>query len=538
VRESEGRAGVFLNSLDHSLVPDPAEFARSLFCVSLVLSEEGCYFPVCSILLGLPDLYVHPMQNPPKPVNRRRFLKQSALATLGIAIGVSARSETLDAKEYQVSFAFAEPWTDPSSDMAVSWVSNRAELTEMEFREVGTAEWLSLHSRRSRPFPALEPYHIHTCRLEGLKPATTYEFRWPGALLTETFRTTPSSDVRLACFSDYQNYDFGVGSRLDVMGRQVRSFEADMLVLNGDYINDDGRVERLYSRHWFDFLGGLSRFYRSPNGALLPLVAILGNHEGRHPQGHTNAHNSGANGSPGQIVDIFSWGYDPEQPQRYVNSASTFSIGSELFFVGIETNHTESLAGQIDWFREQLDRNAPNHRHVMVAGHAPGFICSHRNWDLPGQAKDLRNLFWPAMSKHADKVRCYLAGHEHVFAVTGKMRVDYDPSLSVEENDTRWAVDPVQGIRQIGSGPWGAHFGQVSEEVAGRQSSIDGSPRIIAAMGRIDRTGPLQVYGEGISNPHNEFWHGWYAQFSTDYFRVRAIGIGGQDFYQIEESVG
>lgn len=476
------------------------------------------------------------MFNPQSRSNRRQFLKQSTLASLGLGLGVKTQANPSRAGTQQVFLAFAEPWTDPSHDMVVTWVSDNAEETRMEFREVGSTEWVSLQSQRSRPFPALEPYHLHTCRLEELQPATRYELRWPGVVQTEIFRTTPDRDVRLACLSDYQIYDFSPGSRLEFTADRVRSFESDMLVLNGDYVNDDGRIERVYSQRWFDFLIGLCRFYRSTDGALLPMIAILGNHEGRDPGGHPNAHNSGARGVPGQIVDIFSWGYDPEQPERYVNSAATFSIGSELFFVGIETNHTESLAGQIDWFREQLDRNAPNHRHVMVAGHAPGFICNRVNWDFSGQAKDLRNLFWPAMSNHADKVRCYLAGHEHVLAVTDKMRVDYDPSLSVQENDTRWVVDPVHGIRQIGSGPWGGAFGQVGEEVAGLPSSIDGSPRIIAAMGRIDRNGPLQVYGNGIIEPDKDLWHGWYARFTENSYQLRAIGIEGQDFYRIEES--
>jgi len=71
---------------------------------------------------------------------RRRFLL-STCGAFGAGV-VGARSQQAgDDSEAQVFLAFVEPWTDPSRDMVVSWVSDSAGAVVMEYRAPGAAAW-------------------------------------------------------------------------------------------------------------------------------------------------------------------------------------------------------------------------------------------------------------------------------------------------------------------------------------------------------------------------------------------------------------
>jgi hypothetical protein len=208
-----------------------------------------------------------------KPTVTRRLVVAAATALFLsglVPAGVAAETEAEDARsgEEGVLMAFVEPWTDPSRDMAVTWICDRDALGRLEYRPAGGGtDWQSAESRRSRPFPALDNRHVHTAHLTGLQPETVYEVRWPGASFTETFKTAPASGVKVAFLSDYQNTDFGSGSALEQFGTMVNGQEAHLLVLVGDYVNCDGKVSLPWAQHWYDFLAGLARYHRSKEGA-------------------------------------------------------------------------------------------------------------------------------------------------------------------------------------------------------------------------------------------------------------------------------
>lgn len=436
-----------------------------------------------------------------------------------------------------VYFAFAEPWHDPSEDLAITWVSDAPDAEAVMYRPDGTSSWMTTASRRTRPFPSLSGYHLHTALISNLAPDTVYEVAWPGATLTEKVKTAPLAGVKLCVASDYQLTDFSASSRLAEFGSTVTGEAVDLVVWNGDFVNDDGSSDELYTQRWYDFLEACSDYWRN-DGALVPMIGVMGNHEALDGDGSGNA-SYGGDGTPGPMPELFSLGFDPEHPEYERRSNYSLSIGRELFIAVIETDHTVPLSDQVAWLTTELAENAEDHRNVVVFGHSPAYFCYQAAWDTyDTQARVLRKEIWPAMQAHADKVRAYFAGHEHRLAVTAKLRMDPDPGAPETDNDRRFYTDPVGGVRQLTGGPSGSTSRNVVDPaLAGLTSILDGSPRMIAALGVDPDTDTASEYGTGLTNVTPDYWNVWIAEFSSTQFEARAIRLDGLPLYTISESI-
>lgn len=435
----------------------------------------------------------------------------------------------------QVFRAFVEPWEDPSEDAAVTWFTQREGTQIVEYRLAGSTAWHAARSNRTRPFPEREEW-IHTAVIKNLSPDAIYEFRVLNTTFEDRWKTSRNrAGIRLAWCADYQIYDFGPTQRLAKFGGVIRDFEIDLLLLGGDYINDDGDTSPLTSDRWAGFLTTLTETYRTKGGALIPMVAVMGNHEGGKEGTGTPA-DVGGDGIKGQTNVLFSCGYDPTQPTRYVDSAATIRVGKELLIVTLETDHTESLPDQLPWLAGVIEAEVPKYKHTLICGHAPAWnVAVPSRYTLTRQARTLRNNVWPMIQEHDDRIRMYLCGHDHALAVTKRLWSEYDDSMSLVDNDDRWTTTTGRGIRQVGTGPWGA--GRRNLLNKDRVSSIDGESFIQAALGYdAGSQAPVQV-GEGLVNPRPENRHVWFIDLSDDACTMRAVDDTGADFIQLEDAL-
>lgn len=446
------------------------------------------------------------------------------------------------AHPHMVTVAFVEPWLDPSDDMAITWVSDSPDATLMEYRVRGASSWLPAVAHRSRPFPAISGLYIHTAIADDLFPATVYECHFPGSNYIDRFRTCPRKDVTVIAASDYQGDDYSASSKLVSFGGIASSENPDLVLMPGDHVFDNGRFEAEYSQRWLGYLGVITRDWRHGD-AMVPLIMLVGNHDGRNSNDTSAGADRGGNNDIGQMADIFTWSYDPEHPTRHCNSAAVLTVGSELALITLETDHTEPLPGdQTTWFGEQLAALHADHRHLLVSGHAPPWYLAEggsRHF-AETQARHLRNVMWPMMAPYANKIRCYMAGHAHVLTITEKLQTDYDPNLTPvanapEENDRRWYVDEDEGVRMIGCGPIGSSFRPIDPR-AFETSLIDSSQLLLAGSG-LDGSGSPEAYGP-VSNIGDEGHHLWSLRFNSSEFSARAIGIQGLTQYEINENIG
>ncbi|WP_353144938.1 FN3 domain-containing metallophosphoesterase family protein [Paracoccus sp. (in: a-proteobacteria)] len=433
-----------------------------------------------------------------------------------------------------VSFAFAEPHTDPSRDLLLTWVSNSANAVALEYRVAGSGVWTQVASHRRRPWPEVAGLHLHTALMDGLAPDTVYELRWPGAAFTDSVRTARQAGVRVCVASDYQRTTYDSGSLLAEFGGIFVAQQCDLLIFNGDFVNDDGLWTEVMGLRWRDFMEALSRDWRR-DGALIPVAATMGNHEGRNAAGTSNA-TFGGDGTPGMMIDIFSLGFDPEAADYVNRSAWAFTVGREVGFAAIETNHTVPLASQADWLAARLDEMAPRVRHLNVIGHSPALYGYWSTWEVVnGQARTLKSTIWPIMEAHSDLIRAYWCGHEHRISMTARLRMDWDVGLPAETNDLRWITDPTGGVRQLGSGMIGGTTNALTPGLYDQVSGIDGSPKFLAIAGydgtNFDAHGDIDTVGA------TDLFNMWIADFSAQEFSARCIGRAGHQFIIITDSM-
>lgn len=460
----------------------------------------------------------------------------------GAVIGGVSKTGTVNPDYWPIwhgiSLVFAEPWGDASRELALTWVSNSDSARTVEYRAVGGATWQPAVSFRSRAWPVTGDGYLHTAVMSGLAPGVTYDLRWPGAAKTETVATAPREDVKVMVLSDFQTTAFA-GLSMVNFGAVCGTEKPHLLILNGDLVADDGQFTEAYAGRWYSFMSAVSQYYRR-DGALIPMAATIGNHEGRNAADNHNAE-SGGTGTPGMIKDIMSCGFDMDSPHTGFRSAYWFGVGRELLVITLETDHTVPLPSQIDWFEDVLAVQAGNYRHILVAGHCTAFQAADDaiDWGWPTvdtQSRALRRLFWPAMQPYAAKIRAYVAGHEHIFSVTDRLRVDWDGDLPAASNDLRWEVDAIHGVRQIGAGPWAGVLSALNIEAAQEESSLDGSPRLLAALGR-DPANPTAYVAHGeVGNATADFYNVWMLAFDADGFDGRALLRNGGALYTIEEA--
>lgn len=440
--------------------------------------------------------------------------------------------------DHTVDFAFSEAGRDPSNELAITWVSSDAARDVMEYRLVGAATWQAARSRRTRTFTNYSPARtLHTVLLGGLDPASVYEFRVPGALFTDTFRTTPQRNVVLGFLQDYQNTVFGAGSYLDTFGARFVATGADMCIGLGDYWGDDGVIDTTAAGHWHGFLTNFAKYWRK-DGALVPTAWLIGNHDAGNPRGVAGGAFQGGTGLMGHLAELCSFGYDFDHPTYSgKQGVSSFRIGTDLAFIGLDTDHVNSLASQSGFFAAKLAELAPLVRHVVIGSHASAFISSQFvGWDqITTQARTMRNTFWPIMQGYASKIRMVVSGHEHYLSDSGKKSMRYDSSQSLAVNDLRYETGDADGVRQIVLPTIADTRFDFNPALATQVSSLDGSQRLIAAMGY--NGSAYTLHGTGITNPNNDTRGIGIAEFTETNWRLRVYGTSAQVFYDLTEAV-
>ena len=183
------------------------------------------------------------------------------------------------------------PWLlNPSAtSMSVNWITREKCAAGIEWREKGAADW----SRRWGVLYGKLDYSkdTHTFHLDGLKPATEYEYRFLSTVdqyncayvqtcigrETYSFRTLDPAKERYTCFF---TADIHGSLRLggDEMFERTGAKDADLYFFLGDNVNDNMNEPRYYVTT--GFLDDVVRLW----GMSKPTVFVRGNHDcwGRH----------------------------------------------------------------------------------------------------------------------------------------------------------------------------------------------------------------------------------------------------------------
>ncbi|MEM7010614.1 MAG: metallophosphoesterase [Verrucomicrobiota bacterium] len=324
-----------------------------------------------------------------------------------------------------------------------AWLRKLPELPEAEPEvvEVETGEW------KFQLFPGNEaagearsitvetlPFAdtgnlVHNARIQDLAPAQDWSFRiWTGKKEVDVgwFRTAPANADQPISF--VTGGDMGLDAAIpinELAGREDPLFA----LLGGDLAYANGRD----AHKWYEWLDNWRNQAVGPNGNLVPMIAVIGNHE------------TGSGLNEDQVADTLmhrnaKFYYTLfELPERRTNFVVDFA--DYLSVVALDSQHTQSVDAQTEWLRETLAARR-NVTHVFACYHRPAWGTG-----VKGNIKPIQEQWCPLFEEF--QIAAAFENDHHVYKRTWPL--------------TAGVRDDERGILYIGDGAWGAGTREITD---------------------------------------------------------------------------
>jgi len=248
----------------------------------------------------------------------------------------------------------------PSETMFIRWVSkdNRPD-DKIAFREKGETEWKEASGRHFN-MPDDYPYFIHFVELTSLKPNTAYEFRFSDERKVRFFKTAPEnldSPFRFVDGGDMYHDDI---EYLKVSLREAAKQDPVFVIAGGDlaYSVPPVWLFKEDAKKWFTFLKAWQDTMQAPDGRIIPIVPVIGNHETIGKYGQT----------PQEAAFFYALYVTPRKHTNYV-----LDFGNYLSLIILDSGHTQLIDGpQTEWLKNVLMKrqDRPN---KFASYHVPAY---------------------------------------------------------------------------------------------------------------------------------------------------------------------
>ena len=299
--------------------------------------------------------------------------------------------------------------------------NERLSLYGFEVRPKGSSEWVRV-GVESKPF-GTSTHVVHSADLTGLKAGTTYEFRIGRrgeALGPWTFKTAPAEFEEGMTFVTGGDM-YHTRENLDAMNARAGAEDALFALLGGDLAYANG----VNGSRWLEWLDSWHEKAVAPDGRLIPMIAVIGNHEvkgvGFRP---TNA--------PGEDNAPFYYSLFRGMEE---GGQLAIDFGDYLSIVGLDSGHTRNIAKQSEWLKETLEERKEIPR-LMVCYHRPAWGTG-----VKGDAKDIQKEWSPIFDQY--QVDVVFENDHHVYKRTHPITAD-------------GTIDQEKGTLYLGDGAWGA----------------------------------------------------------------------------------
>lgn len=210
----------------------------------------------------------------------------------------------------------------------VQWLAT--EEVPFSYRQHGLDQWQDLEITTAS-FEAKDDIKVYRAAPSNLDPGRIYEFRIGESRYK--VRTLPD---------DFTSLRFAVGGDMmhdrKMLAHTTRTLSLhrpDFAVLGGDLAYGNG----VAAVRWYAFLDEWARSAITPEGLMVPAIVAIGNHEVR----------GGYRQKPEQAPYFYTLFKLPEGTSNY-----TVDIGNNLSLLVLDSNHTQSIAGQIKWLEKAL----------------------------------------------------------------------------------------------------------------------------------------------------------------------------------------
>lgn len=338
--------------------------------------------------------------------------------------------------------------SDPTSTMTVRWLGRPGarQAPFVSFCRDGGDTWREA-AGEGHPMPFTHRV-VNVVELRGLRPSAVYRFRVQGGPAVYRFRTLPatlSQPVRFVEGGDLygRNHWYHRINPLDGFGlfredrltivrevaRQAARQDPAFAVVGGDITYTDGHPDR--AGRWLEWLAAWKQDMVTPDSLLVPIVAVIGNHEVAGNRTRLEWE------QPGRVPDPAT--HAPYYYSLFIApdslSCTALDFGDYMSLVLLDSGHTRTVAQQAGWLSEALAARAAQ-PYLFAVYHVPAYP-SYRSFDE--RLSRLVRRHWVPLFERAGLTAAF-EHHDHTYKRTVLIREGRE--------------DP-DGVLYLGDGAWG-----------------------------------------------------------------------------------
>jgi hypothetical protein len=308
--------------------------------------------------------------------------------------------------------------------MTVQWIAPPVPNNSFVFyHKEGEEEWMQAKGAHQALPQRNGELHVYAVELTNLTPDTVYVFSPSGTTVEYRFKTLPSTLEKPIQFVVGGDMYHEGASILRAANRLAASTSPAFVIAGGDIAYASAKLSTDLDdyQRWIDFLVFWTEDMVTPEGLLIPIVPVIGNHDvnGRHNQPPENAR-------------FFYTLFKTPAPKGY----HAYDFGDYLSFIALDSAHTHPIEGeQSRWLKNAL-KERENRTHKFVAYHVPAYPSVRK---FNGKNNILIRKEWvPTFEQYG--VHFAFEHHEHAFKRSHPIK--------------RGQVHP-DGVVYIGDGAWG-----------------------------------------------------------------------------------
>ncbi|MFC2115262.1 purple acid phosphatase family protein [Bacteroidota bacterium] len=316
---------------------------------------------------------------------------------------------------------------DPATTITIGWDQFGGESPVVYYDTKDLGQNWKRYEHSQKPTRELSHMKMNTrfCELGGLLPNTAYYFvikDSEGVSERFWFKTAPDKPSPFTCImgGDTKSIEpaLNAGRFSNEMVAKLRPL---FVIYCGDFTTGDGTDPdnwALWLTDWFELT-------RTPDGRLIPIVPVHGNHE---------------KGVPEILNSIFNAPYQNDNPENIYYS---LSIGEDFFHMILLNSELDEGGEQRQWMKEDLEKNS-DFTFKLAANHKPFRPHTMRKRENNYQYRQWAYLFY----EHGLDI--FLDADSHMSKITYPIKPD---SINGHEGFIR---DDLNGTMHIGEGSWGA----------------------------------------------------------------------------------
>lgn len=338
------------------------------------------------------------------------------------------------------SFLFAEPQAvyltlpeDSAHSMSIHWIEKKQKrpVDTLFYQKEGDTNWKKIASA-SHQMLGGSSYSVKECLIEGLEEASYYSFYFEGEKEKHLFRTLPTqltAPLKIAIGGDFTE-SFRLYRKMNQVASQKNP---DFVVLGGDiaYASGHGFFSGKHGSvtRWIDFFQEWQKTMRGERGRLIPVVAVVGNHDITS----TDRKEEGLNA-------LFFRFFPSKQSRSY----KTLDVAGALCLFLLDSGHLFPIPKeQTLWLEENLRKKESMLWKIPVY-HLAGYPSTYSpKFKLPSQ---VRKHWTPLFERYG--VKLAFEHHNHGFKRTYPLWEEkIHPLGIVYMGDGCWGAPPRKGIQ-------------------------------------------------------------------------------------------